>query len=68
MIERVWGGLVAVVRFGNRCLDIFIAATVAFNAVLYLAGSGHAGHFLNEQEFTTLFVNAVAWPLEGWWR
>lgn len=68
MIGPLWGGVVAAIRFGNRCLEIFLAVTLAFNAVLYLAGSGHAGHFLSEREFITLMVDAYAWPLEGWWR
>jgi hypothetical protein len=68
MIARIWGGIVAAMRFGNRCLEIFLALTLAFNVLLYLAGSGHAGHFLNEREFIALMADAYVWPLEGWWR
>lgn len=68
MIGPMWDGVVAAARFSNRCLEVFLAVILAFNGVLYLAGSGHAGHFLNQREFVALMVDAYVWPLEGWWR
>ena len=68
MIERIWGGIVAAARFGNRCLDICCVLTFAFSLLLYLGGSGHAGHFLNGNEYAALMVNALVWMTEGLWR
>ena len=68
VMDRIWGGIVAAFRFGKRCLDVFCAVTAAFGALLYLGGSGHAGHFLNGDEYAALMVNALGWMTQGLWR
>jgi len=66
MIARVWGGIVAAGRFCDRCGEFLFTLVLAAGLVLWLAGSSHAGHFLNWAEFMACRDAAFGWITKGW--
>jgi hypothetical protein len=63
---RVWDGIVSGFRLVDRFLEIYFAVVLAGGACLWLAGSIHAGHFLNWDELSACREAAFDWITKGW--
>jgi hypothetical protein len=66
MTGRIWDSIASMVRFCDRCFVTFLVWYLPFVFLLWLAGSGHAGHFLNGTEFVDFTFDAVSWVTKGW--
>jgi hypothetical protein len=65
MIERAWGGIVTAWRLFDRCGEFLFTLFLAGSLCLWLAGSLHAGHFLNWVEFMACRDAAFDWITKG---
>jgi len=65
MIARVWDGIVSAWRLADSWGEFLFTVTLAAGSCLWLAGSLHAGHFLNWAEFIAFRDAAFGWVTAG---